>query len=365
MFKKLLLIGFVTSFWYTQAQAPSNYYNNTQGKSGYELKTELHQIITQNHIAQSYGDAWSFFEENDVTPEGDVWDIYSDCVFTFGVPEFGGNQDTGSGGNIECEFFNREHVFPRSWFGGASMLPEHSDIINLLPVDKLVNNVRGALVFAEISSPDFTSSNGSQRGNSSTTGYNGTAFEVLDEYKGDIARIFFYMATRYENVIGFWQGNNENGDVYLDGTSGQVYEDWVLDMLYEWHVNDPVDQKEIDRNNAAFEFQGNRNPFVDHPDFACAIWNVDEENCTLSTPAFDLKESISIYPNPVTHSKVNISTKVSVDVLEIYSITGKLVQKIKPNNNQVNFEVNHLKSGIYLLKVNSNQQSSTHKIIVK
>ena len=364
MLRNLLFIFYVFVVFSVKAQAPANYYANTQGKSGYELKTELHLIITQNHFAQPYGAIWSFFEEHDVKPDGTVWDIFSDCDFNFGHPDNGGNQDNGFGGNIECEYFNREHSFPRSWFGG-NIDPMYTDIIHIYPADKMVNNTRAAYVFANVDNPTFTSENGSKLGPSATPGLNATAFEMPDDLKGDLARTYFYMATRYEDQIANWVGNNPNGDLLLNGTSDQAFHDWAIDLLYEWHINDPVDQKEIDRNNAAFEFQGNRNPFVDNPDFVCAIWDVDEENCTFSTPTFNLKESISIYPNPVTGPKVNISTQVKVDALEIYSITGKLVQKIKPQNNQLNFEVNHLKSGIYLLKVNSHQQSSTHKIIVK
>lgn len=364
MFKRLLQLSLLFLFFIVEAQAPSNYYNSTQGKSGFELKTELYQIISENHAPQTYTDAWTFFENNDATPEGNVLDIYSNCTFNFGTPEFGGNQDTGSGGNTECEYFNREHVFPRSWFGGASTLPEYSDIINLLPTDKKVNSERGAYVFAEVSNANFVSSNGTARGNSITPGYSGTAFEVIDEYKGDIARIYFYMATRYENAIEFWLGNNENGDFYLDGSSDQVYQDWVIDLLYDWHVNDPVDQKEIDRNNAAFEFQGNRNPFVDQPDFVCAIWDVDEDNCTFSSSEFTLKDEISIYPNPASNGLFYVQFSSPLDQLELYSITGKLIKEVQPKKEEEKVEFNQLKAGIYLLKVTHNQQNSTHKIIV-
>ncbi len=103
-------------------------------------------------------------------------------------------------------------------------------------------------------------------------GYSGTVFEPINEFKGDLARGYLYMATRYQNLIGNWESITGNSDAILDGSSNQVFEQWTLDLLLKWHEQDPVSQKEIDRNNAAQEFQSNRNPFVDHPEFARAIW---------------------------------------------------------------------------------------------
>lgn len=87
-----------------------------------------------------------------------------------------------------------------------------------------------------------------------------------------ILRAYFYMATRYENVIGNWENNTSNSDAVLDGTSTNVFEPWMLNMLKRWHKNDPVSAKEIRRNDLVFEFQGNRNPFIDHPEFVEQIW---------------------------------------------------------------------------------------------
>ena len=364
MIKKLMCLCFAGIFVFAQAQIPPGYYEGTEGLSGFALKTELHEIISENHLPQSYSDTWTFFEANDVNPDGTVWDVYSDCVFDFGTPQSGGNQDVGTGGNMECEFFNREHVFPRSWFGGVSSRPEHSDIINLLPVDKLVNIERASFVFANVSNPDFVSTNGSIKGTSTTLGFNGTAFEIVDDYKGDIARIFFYMATRYENDISSWEGNNVDGDNYLNGTSAQVYYEWVVDLLYEWHKNDPVDQKEIDRNNATFLYQGNRNPFVDIPELVCAIWDVDESNCTFSNASYNLRNDLVIYPNPAVHSTVFIESQQPIDQLSLYSTSGQLVRVIPSNGEQNSFQIKGLETGVYFLKVVNNKNCYTHKIIV-
>ena len=103
-------------------------------------------------------------------------------------------------------------------------------------------------------------------------GYSGTVFEPIDEFKGDLARAYFYMATRYQDKIANWESNSTYSNAVLNGTSNQVFETWMLNVLKKWHNDDPVSQKEIDRNNAAESYQGNRNPFVDYPEFVSQIW---------------------------------------------------------------------------------------------
>jgi endonuclease I len=106
----------------------------------------------------------------------------------------------------------------------------------------------------------------------SAQGYTSTVFEPIDEFKGDLARAYFYMATRYENIITGWENNSTYSDAVLNGSSDQVFESWMLALLKKWHNQDPVSQKELDRNIAAEAHQGNRNPFVDHPEFVTEIW---------------------------------------------------------------------------------------------
>ena len=172
----------------------------------------------------------------------------------------------------EGDCYNREHSFPKSWFGGK-VEPMNSDGHHLYATDGYVNAKRSNWPFGEVGSATYTSSNGSKVGSAaSSLGYSGTVFEPIDEFKGDLARAYFYMATRYENEIANWEGNSDNSNAVLNGTNTTVFEPWVLAMLKRWHANDPVDQKEIDRNNAVYNFQGNRNPYVDHPEFVNMVW---------------------------------------------------------------------------------------------
>jgi hypothetical protein len=108
-------------------------------------------------------------------------------------------------------------------------------------------------------------------GNSSFPGFSGTAFEPINEYKGDFARAMLYMVTRYETDMTTWQNNANAGDI-LNGTIYPSLKDWYVKLLFKWHTQDPPSAKEISRNDAIYALQGNRNPFVDRPEFVALIW---------------------------------------------------------------------------------------------
>jgi hypothetical protein len=163
----------------------------------------------------------------------------------------------------------------------------YSDLFHLYPTDGYVNGMRSNYPFGEVGTASYTSSNGSKLGNCTYPGYSGTVFEPIDEYKGDFARTYFYMATRYENVIAGWYSNSTEANDVLQNNSFPVYETWFLNMLGEWCVADPVSQKEIDRNNAVYAIQNNRNPFIDHPEYIYSIWGVSATGTapTITTPS--------------------------------------------------------------------------------
>lgn len=337
---------------------PANYYSTATG-TGYTLKTQLYNIV-HNHTEISYSPGlWNLYPTSDVKANGKVWDIYSDCNFTFGSVASGGNQDNGTGGNVECQLFNREHTFPKSWFNNGT--PMYSDAFHVMPTDKKINGLRGNMAYGIVGTATSTSSNGCKIGNNIASGGPAlTVFEPADDYKGDIARNYFYMATCYQNVISGWENNNTNGASFLDGTSTKVYEQWALDMLYSWHVADPVSQKEIDRNNAIYSVQGNRNPFIDHPEYVASIWGA-----VLSTAVYDTFGAVAVYPNPSSTHEINISTEKIVDEIQLISLNGQIIQRInKPILNNNSYKINNLNSGFYILKLTSNNQSIIKKVII-
>jgi len=258
---------FTIVFWifkvaFVIAQPPAGYYDNAVGLQGTALQSALHDII-DNHTIKSYDYLWTAFQSTDEKSDGKVWDMYSDIPD--GTPLYEFTFITNQCGNYDSEgdCYNREHSFPNSWFGGV-VSPMYTDLFHLYPTDGYVNNKRGNYPFGEVGTATWTSTNGSKLGLSVTTGYSGIVFEPRDDFKGDFARTYFYMATRYYGEDGSWPGSPM--------TTGAQPKPWALQMLIAWSDADPVSTKETDRNNAVYAIQGNRNPFIDHPEYVADIW---------------------------------------------------------------------------------------------
>ena len=232
-----------------------DYYLNVDTSSGEALLSSLFRIINP-HTDVGYGGLWNVFQKSDVKPGyTDVyWDMYSNYNYKFGA---------SSNYRKEGDGVNREHSVPQSWFNERS--PMKSDAFHVYPTDGYVNNRRGNYLYGETDSPTYTSENGSKLGPSSFAGYSGTVFEPIDEYKGDFARTYFYMATCYSDRCGAW-GHDvfKNGFPYLTN--------YAVSLFTKWAKEDPVSEKEIIRNNAIYEFQHNRNPFIDHPEYIDIIY---------------------------------------------------------------------------------------------
>jgi hypothetical protein len=162
----------------------------------------------------------------------------------------------------------------------------YTDLFHLIPADGYVNNRRGNDILADVATASWTSLNGSKLGSCATPGFSGTVFEPIDAYKGDFARSYMYMVTRYQNLVVGWSSNATVSSI-LDGTTYPAFESWFITMLGQWSVLDPVSQKEIDRNDAVYALQGNRNPFIDHPEYIYSIWGVGaiQPTPTITGPA--------------------------------------------------------------------------------
>ena len=211
-----------------------------------------------------YGQVWANVTGADDRGDGtnNIWDMYSNCVFSK-YDKCGGGESTH-----DCECYNREHSLPKSWWGADTSEPMYTDLHHLIPTDRLANTQRSAWPLGEVDDVQWT--NGSSKLGYGTFGSNSSnlTFEPADEYKGDFARIYFYMATCYMNK-SFTQ-NRYGGKIFKAGTAD--LNQTALDLYLEWHRKDPVSQKEISRNNKVEQKQGNRNPFVDDPEMAEYIW---------------------------------------------------------------------------------------------
>lgn len=255
----------------TWAQGPNNsgtYYLQADMEMGEDLKTTLCTII-YNRTERTYKQLWTDFQTTDMRENGKVWDMYSNKrEFTFVTDQAGNYKDEG-------DVYNREHSFPNSWFGGE-VQPMFTDLHHLYPTDGYVNNKRSNYPFGETNGESYKSANNfSKLGKCTYEGYTGIVFEPNDEYKGDFARTYFYMVTCYEEKLPDWYanfGNKEGVKPTIDGSKYPGLAAWQLKMLMEWSKKDPVSEKEINRNNAVYSIQKNRNPFIDYPGLEEYIW---------------------------------------------------------------------------------------------
>jgi endonuclease I len=241
------------------------YYQSVYKLYGMALRQALHDLI-KGHTQISYAGLYNEYPITDAKPENIVWDMYSDIpggtpAYTF---NYASNQTCGNySGEGDC--FNREHSWPQSWFNSASV--PSSDLFNVYPTDGYVNNRRANYNYANVGSASWTSSNGSKVGTCSYPGFSGTVFEPINTYKGDLARSNMYVSVRYYTEDASWSTS--------DGTNKSDLLPWYANQLYDWSIADGVSEKEINRNTAVYGIQHNRNPFIDHPEFAAEIWKTD------------------------------------------------------------------------------------------
>ncbi len=244
-----------TSFSFSLPDFPievERYYEDVDWSlRGVSLMKSLTSTI-RPHTQLSYKELWSAFWETDVREDGSLWDMYSDEKWTKTGQQCGNYKNEG-----DC--YNREHSVPKSWFDDAN--PMYTDLHHIIPTDGYVNGKRSNFPLGEVGSATYTSKNGSKLGKSSDPAYTGTVFEPIDEYKGDFARIYFYFVTCYSSHNSWVNNQRQN----ITPTRSLGLTTWSQTMFVKWAKEDPVSQKEIDRNEAVYEIQGNRNPYVDNP----------------------------------------------------------------------------------------------------
>lgn len=373
--KRYLLLFLLLNFSLLNAQAPNGYYSSADGLVGSELKTQLKEIIddidngdgSSVHVDQGYNALWVAYQnqgsgdldsyssyENDNT----ILDIYSEDPDSSDPYNFIPVNDQCGNYQDEGDCYNREHTVPQSFFDSNS--PMRNDYHSTFPTDGKVNGFRGSLPYGEVSNASNTTANGSKIGASSSAGYSGNVFEPIDEFKGDIARALFYFATRYEDQLNNpdWDDPNNN---FLSDDSSQFYDQWLIDVLLTWHQQDPVSQKEIDRNNNGFSHQGNRNPFVDHPEYVIAVW--DEEN--FSTEDFSDVDMI-FSNNPVTNGRSRLTLQnANEGNLKLYDITGKKIREFQIDGKQKLLHLDFLANGVYIAKFTFGDKRISKKLILQ
>lgn len=279
MKKNVLFFVAVVTVMGVFAAPPDTYYSSADGKSDAALRTALGSIIG-GHTVVSYDNLNYLYVATDSHEDGSIWDMYSTCTWQHNAKKCG-NYST------VCDCYNKEHSIPQSWFSKAS--PMKSDAFHVYPTDGKVNGQRSAYPYGECTGgTTLTETALGRLGTSTFTGYTGKVFEPVDEYKGDFARTYFYMATRYASQCESW-GNHF-------GSANNGLTAYSVNLFLKWHREDPVSEKEKIRNDAIYGInnntgykQGNRNPFIDYPCLAEYIWG-NKKGETL-----DLSKILSTY----------------------------------------------------------------------
>ena len=244
-----------------EAAIPDGYYDGVSGKKGADnILNALNTCISKNYNEIAYKGLEPHYLKTDFYADT-LWDMYSTCSFTY--------EDANKPQSKVCDGWNKEHVVCQSWLGSGPMV---SDMFNVYPTDARINNLRSNYPYGVVGK--FTGFSGDpdkhglgKLGASSLSGYTGTCYEPDDRYKGDFARTFFYMVARYRSNIL----NSGNGSQMFTSSPTNLTS-YSLSFLLDWHRNDPVSDKEIDRNQGVYGEQHNRNPFIDYPDLVEYIW---------------------------------------------------------------------------------------------
>lgn len=310
------------------------YYEPAGGKADAELKTALHEII-RNHVYLDFDGGtyvwWNtYYKKTDWHPDGYFWDMYSNDRYS----DYSGKRQ------------NREHCMPRSWWGTSvnyASFDANGDLHNLQPSNAEANSAKSDWPLGETAGERFN--NGvSKIGKNTYPGYWDVAFEPADEYKGDFARTYMYMVTCYQDYSMYWRGKSGS---MISANPYPTFNSYAVNLLMEWHREDPVSKKETDRNNNVYAIQGNRNPFVDYPELAEFIWG--DKKGVQWEPSVDYRDfTVTRQGNLLL---VEVSTRSDEEVhYEIYGVNGMKMQS-GTLASDMTISIDRLASGMYVLAV--------------
>ena len=326
-------------------QIPSGYYNTAENKSDQALRLALHNII-DDHIdypyTSSFTDTWDILKVSDADPNN-----ANNVILIYTGESVNGPQ--------EYDGWNREHVWAKSRGDFGISRPMGTDVHNLRASNSNVNSTRSNYSFDNCTYNSCNQIYGNLYSSSALV------FEPRDEDKGDVARIIFYMVVRYE-------GENEEEDLEMTesilSTSSKSPRHGVRSTLLEWHELDPVDDFELNRNDVIYSYQGNRNPFIDHPELVDFLWGDEQQtswNSSLSNPA-ELIERELFVPNPIQTGYIDISPNLNPNFIQIYNAQGKRINQSPGTFKRLKMPT---VSGIYFLRFVFDQTIVNKRIVVK
>lgn len=299
------------------AAIPDGYYDGVNGKKGADnILNALQTCISKNYNEISYKGLEPHYLNTDFYADT-LWDMYSTCRFTYdmaNIPQ-----------KYVCDGWNKEHVCCQSWLGSGPMV---SDMFNVYPTDARVNNLRSNYPYGVVGTNKGISNDPEHHalgklGTSALTGAgSNTVYEPDDRYKGDFARTFFYMVARYRDKT---LNNGEGSSMFTSSPTNLT--SYSLSFLLDWHRNDPVSEKEVDRNQGVYGEQNNRNPFIDYPELVEYIWGDmvgQQVDLSTMTPTCE-----SLTPTPQTTTKYGVTWMVNG--VELYTdsvLAGKKPSKL-------------------------------------
>lgn len=347
--KKLVAIAFWLMGLTVFGQVPAYYSSIDFLQPGSVIHSQLTLLLTSTQDELQYSEVWDVLKESDLETGSSTH-----VLLLYGSDDFDGNVSTDRTRNKDLNGgspgeWNREHVFPKS-LGDPDLgtTGPGSDAHNLRACDVTQNGNRANRKFTE------SSGNAGPVGNDWYPG---------DEWKGDCARIIMYMYVRYGNrclpsAVGTGSFNSTDQN--------------MMNMFLEWNVDDPVSQHEKDRNDAIFNAQGNRNPFIDNPRIAHKIWGgplAEDTWGTLSYHSTASEENVTVYPMPVTGDAFLISgiNTLQIEGMFMYDMGGKLVGQIGKDQIAENGEisVDHFNEGTYILSIIFADATLQRKIIIQ
>lgn len=375
---KKLLRSIILFSSFVSAQAPAGYYDGTTGLNGFALKSRLHDIISTKNISWHYGDLTNYYNQTDLDIYYDhdasnttiLLDMYSEIPTGPDAYEYTTANLIGSS-SAEGLGWNREHMMPQSTF--YSNYPMYSDLFYVIPTDARINQLRSNYPYGiSTTTPSnvfYTFTNSSKIGRSAIPNYvyTGRVYEPIDEFKGDIARSLLYFAVRYEGKLGTFKFNNNANPASdtnpLDGTEEKAFDDAYIAMLLQWHAQDPVSQREIDRNNSVYMIQKNRNPFIDHPQWVNDIWGQVPDTVSPQSPTNLTVSQASAYFTTLSWTPSTSSDVIGYKIYQNGALvastrnTSISIDHLSPSTNY-NYTVKAYDNG-YLFSPDSNIVSVT------
>ncbi|MCB0507880.1 MAG: endonuclease [Chitinophagales bacterium] len=374
--KYIYIIIFASLFQGNLFADPGNYYDGIDSNlTCSSFKTALYNLI-KNDAHLQYTKMDESYNRTDLKPAeapntgfvivdrycSEIPNGLDSCNFRYNdnTPGVSSFCFTGGSGPF-CHCYAKEHTFPKSWFDGDEFIK--SDMHFVWPADSKVNEKKSNFALGYVDTIILNSYNGTKVGTSNVLlnfGYNDTTvFEPADAFKGDFARAYLYVATRYSNVINSWKYDDNIGQNVISDVSYTGLEPWILKLCVKWHKQDPPDAFERKRNDSVQAIQGNRNPYIDFPNWVEKVFGVDgdAQNCISTALSYQRNLEFSVYPNPTNEQFISLNFPAIRDEdtqLTIVDVLGRtqFTQTIKSMDKYTRLDIQQLSKGIYFINVN-------------